>query len=174
MPISFEDFSDDEVYHIGKFVITGKEMKDLCQKTVISVIGDPGNRPRKWFVRAGSGDYDEIQRTLYNQQEYDYSLRVAVSGPVYVTVGSDGASKPKPKKPVIMVSTPGLSFHAKRLDNEKFVVNGTIPSEKQEDVIKKMKRTWFHILSCFQYHKVTTPVLCAIGCGSFAGGIRVV
>lgn len=174
-----EDFDPDETYTLGSvFDLTGSDVVYLGTSARVSVIGAPDEKiePSKWFLRTNGTDeaeHEEIHKKLYGDfDEYDKSCRVAVTGPVYITFDNNSQPQSKADHPVIAVSTPGMNFAAKASpDRKRFLDETTSQLINTQEVVKKMKTTWHHVLDRFQSQNVKYAVLCGLGCGVFAGGL---
>ena len=97
--------------------------------------------------------------------EYRRGQMMAVSGPVHVVADDTQRSIPK-SNPVFSVSIPGINF-AYSTEDVKTFISGARPNKA---AFHRVCQIWHHVLSLFREANVRCPVLCAIGCGAFAGG----
>lgn len=114
--------------------------------------------------------------------QYDVSRRLAVVGPIHFLYDDQGrALASKAARPTICVSAAGMNFSANRsLDRQRYVqvdpetkrASLRADPDLRRSLSLEMRRLWIHLLLNFRAAGVQVPVLPAIGCGVFSGGIE--
>jgi hypothetical protein len=103
----------------------------------------------------------------------DVAHLIAVSGPVWIVADENGKSIPATKTPVYSVSIPGLNLAYSNSDKNRYIQNG-INGIKTINAagVTRIRNMWHHVLWICSWAHIEYPVLCAIGCGAFAGSVK--
>jgi hypothetical protein len=167
----------------GRFALSGREVNELRDAARYSVgvieIQQPVG-PAGVYKPSGenSWDYEDIRDDI-KRSEYESMLStlVGVTGPVYVTFDNEFQPQTKAGRPITLVSVAGLSFQRDRVESKLYTeVTGEgerrIRPDKVDFVQTHIQRMLHHIFKRYQQFGCDVPVLCAIGCGVFAAGMR--
>ena len=141
------------------FRMTGAEIQATMQMTRRTHIHNQVTQQQ-----ADNRDLDS-KPERWAEGECRHGQMMAVSGPVHVVADDTQRSIPK-SDPVFCVSIPGINFAYSTEDATTFIGRG----KPNEAAFQRVCRIWHHVLSLFREANVRCPVLCAIGCGAFAGG----
>jgi hypothetical protein len=175
---------DDRFVLGGRFALSGREVNELRDAARYSVgaagtkYGSPGPDSVYRPSRENDWDYEDIRNAI-KRDEYQalLSTLVGVTGPVYVMFDNDFAPQTKGGRPITLVSVAGLSFQRDRAESRRFteVTDGgerRIRPDAVDDVQTHLGHVMHHIFQRYQRFGCEVPVLCAIGCGVFAAGVR--
>jgi hypothetical protein len=148
-------------YDDGAMTVTGERIDALQRAARITYL--------QGHVSQHDADNHKLPRRVEYWPEGEYSLGqlIAVSGPVLILTDDDLVTLPDPPT-VWCVSIAGINFEYNASDRERFSTAG-----RTNDAARmRICRIWHHTLRSFQTAGVTCPVLCAIGCGAFAGNVE--
>ena len=148
-------------YQCGNaFRITKREIETLMNAAVIVYA------PRLFPGSTGIFRGDTLKQSAWEDQEYRRSQLVAVSGPVYCMYDVGCNSIVKATRTFHVVSIPGINFEYAPQDMRYYAQDRMYRSDRADP---RMRDIWRIILWSFREAGVNVPILCAIGCGAFAG-----
>ena len=151
------------LYSINEeFVIQGNALITAMQTSFVSYL-------KGQIARADVDNHSDLpdHPQAWPDGEYSKSQLIAVSGPVFVVADDRQRSVPA-TNPLWCVSIPGINFAYNNGDRQLFSQGRRV----NHNGLVRMRRIWHHALSSFRHAKVQYPVLCAIGCGAFAGKVE--
>eukprot|EP01012_Entosiphon_sulcatum_P020407 TRINITY_DN25362_c0_g2_i1.p1 TRINITY_DN25362_c0_g2~~TRINITY_DN25362_c0_g2_i1.p1 ORF type:complete len:662 (-),score=78.52 TRINITY_DN25362_c0_g2_i1:67-2028(-) len=151
------DLADPKYYGIGKFQLSGAEIKSLVARAKLHYV--------KGQITLEDVTPPDVQPTDPRKYEADSQL-ILLAGPVFVIFDDKFAEQEKAESPVIACSVPGINFAFSDADRSLFVLDESIIEDK---ALLRMKTIFSHVFVVMQQNGVEYPTINAFDCGAFKG-----